>query len=133
MIDLIEHNPRNISQLMFNGCVFEKTSYKAILFSLPQRTYREVLPWKALSIATHDLVGEGTVKGQPNHWSNTPLRNCMLGFALGMLILSTLQNLSGQNFNAEPEGVLLCLWKSSASLLCTSMCLGLSTKLLVTI
>lgn len=29
----------------------------------------------------------------------------MLTFALGMLILSTLQTLSGQNFNLEPEGV----------------------------
>ena len=85
----------------------------------------------------HHLVEEDTVKGYmlsvKNHWSNTPMKNCMLAFGLGMLILGRLQTLSGQSFNGEPKGVTVCLWKNRSSLVCASMHLGLSTKLVVTI
>lgn len=64
--------------------------------------------------------------------SNTPLKNFMVSFALGMLILSTLQTLSGHTFSAGPKGVRICLQKNSVSLFCTSMHLGLSTKWFVT-
>uniref|UniRef100_A0A665TUD3 DDE Tnp4 domain-containing protein n=1 Tax=Echeneis naucrates TaxID=173247 RepID=A0A665TUD3_ECHNA len=40
-------------------------------------------------------LSQDTVKGcmlsMQNHWSNTPLKNCTLAFALGMLMLSTLK------------------------------------------
>ena len=81
-----------------SGWVFD--SY--LIFSLSQR---EALTWQVLSFTTTILVEEDTVKGYmlsvQNHWSNAPLKNCMLDFALGMLILGSLQTLSGQSFKNQ--------------------------------
>uniref|UniRef100_A0A3Q1G5V3 Putative nuclease HARBI1 n=1 Tax=Acanthochromis polyacanthus TaxID=80966 RepID=A0A3Q1G5V3_9TELE len=78
-----------------------------LILSLSQRTYREALTWQVLSIATTILVEEGTVKGRmlsvQSHWSSTLLKNCMLAFALGLLILSTLQTLSRQKLQRRTK------------------------------
>ncbi len=56
-----------------------------------------------LFFATTILVGEVTIKGRVEHTKSLEqcTWNCTLDFALVMLILRKILNLSGQNFNLK--------------------------------